>query len=117
MAVTASRTVEITYSGGVTGTEPLVAADNLVSPGQVEIRTLSAGANSITVPTAGATTVACTVVPPANNSTAITLKGVTGDTGIHLHNTDPTSIALDPTVTTFVLTAAGTITGVRLFWT
>jgi hypothetical protein len=116
MATTASRTVEITYTGSVTGTETLAAADNAASPGQVEIRTLSSGANTITVPTGGATTVCCTIVPPVGNTTAITLKGVTGDTGIRIHNTDPTAVAIDSSVTTFILTAGGTITGCRLFW-
>lgn len=116
MATTASRDVTITYTGSVTGTESLSAADNAASPGQIEVKTLSSGANTITVPTGGATVVACTIVPPTGNTTSITLKGITGDTGIRIHNTDPTSLAIDSSVTTFVLTAGGTITGVRLYW-
>jgi hypothetical protein len=46
----------------------------------------------------------------------ITLKGVTGDTGVPLHLTDYTMIAVDTSITSFCLTAAATITGVRLIW-
>lgn len=116
MAVTATRVTTITYSGDVVGTESLSAASNTASPGSVEIKTLSSGANTITVPTGGATVVACTIVPPAANTTSITVKGVTGDTGVRIHNTDPTSLSIDSSVTSFVLTAGAGITGVRLFW-
>jgi hypothetical protein len=44
------------------------------------------------------------------------LKGVTGDTGIGLHLTDPSTIALAGSTATFVLTAGNTITGLRLYW-
>lgn len=116
MAVTATRTTTIVYSGDVIGTETLSAAANAASPGSVEIKSLSSGANTITVPTGGATVVACTIVPPTANTTSITVKGVTGDTGVRIHNTDPTSLSIDSSVTSFVLTAGGAITGVRLFW-
>lgn len=116
MAVTASRTVEITFSGSVVGTNTLSAADNDASPGDVDIITLSAGANTITVPTGGTTVVACTIVPPTGNTQSITLKGISGDTGIRIHDTDPTSLAIDSSVTSFILTAGAQVTGVRLFW-
>lgn len=117
MSVTATRTTTIVYTGDVTGTETISAASNAASPGSVEIKTLASGLNTITVPTGGATTVACVIVPPTGNTTSITLKGVTGDTGIRIHNTDPTTIAIDPSATTFALTTAGQITGVRFYWT
>ena len=116
MSVIAKRSTTITYSGDTTGTEVIPAADSLASPGSIEIKTLSSGLNTITVPTGGATVVAVTIVPPTGNTTSITLKGVTGDTGVRLHNTDPTTIAIDPSVTTFALTTGGIITGVRLYW-
>lgn len=116
MAVAATRSTTITYTGDVTGTETLSAASNAASPGSIEIKTLASGLNTITVPTGGATVVACTVVPPTGNTTSITLKGVTGDTGIRIHNTDPTTVAIDSSVLTFVLTTGGIITGVRLYW-
>ena len=116
MSVSATRTITIVYSGDVTGTETIAAAVNAASPGSVEIKSLASGLNTITVPTGGATVTCCTIFPPVGNTVSITLKGVTGDTGIRIHNTDPTAIAIDPSATTFVLTTGNTITGVRLYW-
>lgn len=116
MSTTARRTVTIVYSGDVDGEQTVNAADNTNSPGMPEIKTLAIGANTITVPTAGTVPTAVTIFPPTDNATAITLKGVTGDTGVRLHNTDPTSIALHSGVATFVLTAGAEIIGVRLYW-
>ncbi len=113
---TARRRILITYSGDVDGEQQLDAATNTDSPAAVELKTLSVGANTITVPTAGTTPTAVTIVPPSDNTESITLKGVTGDTGVRIHDTDPTTIALDDSVTTFCLTAGGTITGLRLYW-
>ena len=117
MATTAKRSIKIVYSGDLQGTEDLDAANNAASPGETQLLTLASGLNTITVPTGGSTPTCCVVIPPTSNTTSITLKGVTGDTGIRLHNTDPTAIALHSSVTTFALTTGGAITGVRLMWT
>jgi len=116
MAVTATRSITVVYSGDVVGTQTHDAADNAVSPGQMDLVTLASGANTITVPTGGSTPTAVTIIPPASNAVVLTLKGVAGDTGIALHLTDPTSIALPTSVTTFVINAASTCTGVRFIW-
>lgn len=117
MAVTATRVQTITLTGDVTGTETIAAASNAVSPGSVMVQALASGFNTITVPTStGVVVTAVTIVPPAGNSTSITLKGVTGDTGLRLHNTDPTTIAIDPSTLTIGLTAAAIVQGVRFFW-
>lgn len=115
MAISSTRTVNVTYSGqGLNANNSFAAADNAASPAQQTYTNLSSGANTITVPT-GAT--ACTIIPPAGNTTSITLKGVSGDTGTRIHNTDPTTIAIDSSVVNFVLTAAAGINGVFLAWT
>lgn len=116
MSATAVREITITLSGDVTGVDTLVAATNTTSPASITLHTLASGANTITAPT-GATLQGATIVPPAGNLLSLTLKGVTGDTGVPLHLTDPTSLALPSTSTTFVLTAGGIITGLRIFWT
>jgi len=116
MAVTATRSVTITYSGDVIGTQIITAASNAASAGSVEIKTLASGANTITIPTGGTVPTAVTIVPPTGNTNSITLKGVSGDTGITIHLTDPTTIALASSVTSFVLTAGAEIEGTRLFW-
>lgn len=117
MSVTAQRTTHIQLSGDIELADSFVAAANENSPGQVEIKQLASGTNTITPPTSSCTTKACTIIPPAGSTVDITLKGVAGDTGIVLHNTDPTTIALDNPSGTFVLSAASTINGVRLIWT
>ena len=117
MSVSATRATTITYSGDVAGTETISAATNAASPGSVTVQTLSSGANTITVPsTTGVTVTAVTIVPPTGNTTSITLKGISGDTGIRIHNTDPTTVAIDSSVTSFVLTAGASISAVRFFW-
>jgi hypothetical protein len=117
MATTATRKTTIGFSGDVVAQHIINAASNSTSPAQLEIRTLASGANTITIPAGGSTSVSCTIHPPSGNTTNITLKGVSGDTGIQLHDTDPSTIALDPSVASFVLTTAAQIIGVRLYWT
>lgn len=118
MAVTATRVTTIVYTGDVAGTETLSAASNAVSPAMVEVRTLASGLNTITLPTGGATVSSVTIVPPAANTTSLTIKGVTGDTGIRIHNTDPTTISFHTVpATDFAITTGGVITGCRLYWT
>jgi hypothetical protein len=117
MATTSTRSTVINFTGDVAAPEVVSAAANLVSPAQIELKTFTgAGANTVTAPTGGSTPTAVTIIPPAGNVQTITLKGVTGDTGVALHLTDPTTIALAASVTTFVLTVGGTITGLRLVW-
>lgn len=116
MSVTATRTVAINFTGDVVAQNSFPAASNTASPGQIDIVTLASGANTITIPAGGSTPKAVTIIPPSGNTTLITLKGISGDTGVALHHTDPTSIAIDSTVATFVLNAAAGITGVRLVW-
>ena len=117
MPVTATRTTTLVFSGDVTGTETISAASNTSSAGMIEIRDLASGFNSITVPTGGATVpTAVTIIPPSGNATAITVKGVTGDTGLRVHNTDPFTISLHSSVTAVGLTAGGAIAGVRFHW-
>ena len=119
MATTSTRSTTLTFTGDVTATLVETAAANATSPGQVQIiASLASGANTITVPTAvGFVPTAVTIIPPAANVVTITLKGITGDTGVALHLTDYTILALPTSVTSFVLTVgvAG-IVGLRLIW-
>lgn len=116
MSVTSVRTTNVTFTGDQESSNNYAAASNASSPGQSDIITLASGANTITPPSGGTTPVAVTIIPPTGNTETITLKGVTGDTGVVLHKTDPTTIALNSPTDTFVLTASGTITGVRMVW-
>jgi hypothetical protein len=116
MATASARTQTIVFTGDTTATQTNAAGENPNSPGQNEVRSLATGANTIAVPGGGATTVAVTIVPPAGNTVAITLKGVAGDAGILLHPTDPSTIALGPSVVSFALNAASPVTGIRFMW-
>jgi hypothetical protein len=57
---------------------------------------------AITVP---ANATAMCIIPPSTNVGAITLKGNTADTGVKLHKTYPTVIALDASPTPGLLCA------------
>jgi len=114
MSVTSNRQANIQFSGdGLDANHSFVAAVNASSPARQDYINLASGNNSISS-TTGATAV--TIIPPATNTNSITLKGVNGDTGIRIHNTDPTTIAIDSSVNSFVLTAGTTISGVRMVW-
>jgi hypothetical protein len=115
--VTSNRTTLIVYSGGVVGTEAIAAAQNTNSPGTIQIQNLSSGFNTITAPTGGTVPTSVTIIPPAANATQITLKGVSGDTGILLHLTDHSTISLAAAQATIGLNAASAITGVTFMWT
>ena len=117
MSVTSQRIVTVEYSVDMLAANSFSAANNTASPGQMDLVTLAIGANTITPPAGGSTPVACTIIPPTGNTSTITLKGLTGDTGVVLHKTDPTSIGLNSPTATFVLTASAQITGVRMVWT
>lgn len=117
MSTTSNRNIQIEFSGDVSYNLIQSALANAVSPAEAIIQTLASGANTITAPVvSGIVVTSLTIIPPAGNATLITLKGVTGDTGVPLHYTDPTTIALDTTFVSLVLTAAAGIVGVRLIW-
>lgn len=117
MAVTSERITTVVYSGDINSSVEFNAAANTASPGSITMHTLSSGANTITLPTGGSTVKAATIVPPEDNAETLTLKGVSGDTGIALNKVDPTTITFDsPAPANFVLTAGGTITGLRIIW-
>jgi len=116
MATSSTRKVTIGFSGSFGGTNTYQAGANTDSPGEHEYKTLAMGANTITPPGGGSVLTGVTIVPPAGNTDTITLKGITGDTGVVLHLTDPTSIGLNSPTNTFVLTAAAEIIGVQLIW-
>lgn len=117
MAASAQRKITLTYTGDLVGVQELAATTNTASPAQVQILTLAAGDNTITVPGGGATAKACTILKPSNNAVVLKLKGAGGDTGVQLHKTDPDAISIDAGVTSIILNAAAEIAGVRLFWT
>ena len=117
MSTNATRVTTITFTGDVTGVQTVSAAANAASPGQIDIINLASGANTLTAPTGGTTPKCLIIIPPPGNTQTLTLKGVTGDTGVAMHLTDPTLVSLAGTFTTLCLTAGGVVIGVRLIWT
>lgn len=118
MAVTSSGYIAVQLTGDTELTDQFDVASNSASPGGESIYTLASGANTITLPTGGATVKGLIIRPPSGNTQTLTLKGVTGDTGIPLHLTDPSYIRLNSAAlpASVVLTAGDTITGLRILW-
>jgi hypothetical protein len=117
MATTGTRSISLGFTGDVTASQTVQAASNASSAGANEIKTLASGDNTITVPTGGTVPTAVTIIPPSGNTNLMKIKGSAGDTGVSLHKTDPSSIGLDSTVTSFIINASSSITGVRFIWT
>lgn len=80
------------------------SASNLV---QVTNTVLANGANTIAVPTWA---VGVLIEPAANNTIALTLKGVTGDTGTPLSPTAPTLISFPSTPPANIVITAASVT-------
>lgn len=122
MAAASRRRITVTFSGDVEGENPIDADGNASSPAAVQLLTLP-GLNDgsevpvqVTVPD-GATAV--TILKPGDNTSVILLTGAeTGDVGVALHPTDPDSISLASSVTSFWLTAVTATSDqvLRLFW-
>ena|SRR3990167_9082924 len=112
MAVSSERRVINHFTGDFVADLYDDAATNAASPGEIENVTLAIGNNTITPPTGAK---GCTILPPAANTSIITLKGVNGDTGVALHLTDPTSIGINSAASTFVLNAVTQVV-VRMIW-
>jgi hypothetical protein len=119
MAVSATRTIIIAYSGDVVGNESIAAVANSTSPGSITLHSLTTNTNTIAVPVSGVTaTRGMTIVPPSANTQALTLKSTTADVGFALSPSEPSSIALGTTApTNIILNAGGVIDGLRIFWT
>jgi hypothetical protein len=113
MAITAKRINVIDFSGDVVLTDQFPAADNTTSPGVIDLTNLNSGFNSIAVKTNSR---AVLILPPLGNAVTMTLKGITGDTGINIHPTDPTAIALATGQATIGISCGSAITGMRLVW-
>jgi hypothetical protein len=88
---------------------PFTIAGNAGNNLQMTNITLASGANTITVP---AWAVGMMIIPTTSNITALTLKGVTGDTGIPISPSNPTGpiTFTAAAFASFVLTAASLFT-------
>lgn len=97
-----------TLQQGTVQVGPFTLTANATSNFAASETTLASGANTITVPTWAA---GCIIIPPTTNAVALTLKGVTGDTGILLSLTLPSLVMFPATPSaSFVITAASLTT-------
>lgn len=112
MSVTGTREITIILTGDVEFNQEFDSVQNTLAPGEILLADLASGSNTIMVPT-GST--GATIIPPDGNTQTITLKGVTGDTGVAIHPSDPTSLGLN-NVSSFDLTAGGTINALRVIF-
>lgn len=119
MSLTSTYTTSIVTQGtlGQGGTyqgAPITTSTSNASPpgGGPVPQVLSTGANTIAIPTGY---IGVQIIPPSANGAALTAKGVTGDTGISLHLTTPTTLTFAAGQSNFCLTAASGVT-VDLVW-
>jgi hypothetical protein len=107
----ATTTINVSYQdqegSGVIALTPTVLTNTVH---QRFLLSLVSGANTVTIPTG--TTIVALIPPPANTQT-LTLKGVSGDTGINMSRTQPTIVYLDTLTpsSSLVVTAGGAVTG------
>lgn len=116
MAVSATRKVVIAFGDDFAADLEFKALTNIDSPGAIWNSLLEIGPNTILIPTGENVVKAVTIIPPDDNISILTLKGIAGDTGLVLHLTDPTSIALAEGILGFVLDVSADVV-VKFVWT
>ena len=118
MSITAVATMSVAYSGdeAAVGAGTTFSTTNSDAAGAgAELKNLSSGFNTVTLPT-GKTVSGVDIYKPSGNTTTITLKGVTGDTGIPLHLTKADRISFASGTTTFGLTTGGAMAVRLAYW-
>jgi len=108
MAASASVSITGSVAGGPSGTKTLatIVTSNPTSTDAVSVTSFSTGFTSVTIPT---NAIGVVIVPPAGNAQTLTLKGITGDTGITIHPVNPTLVNFATGTTTFGITVGGTV--------
>lgn len=114
MAANATFTMQGQITQTPTGTTQIgpITVTSAAANGQRTQVVLASGANTITVPSTPAPT-GCVVQLNSANTAVVTLKGVSGDTGIAIGKTGAFALCFDPTAVpaSFVLNSASTQTG------
>lgn len=118
MSITAVVKNYVTFTGDE-DSELVVSSGTLSdSPCMNELKTLTTGNNTITLPVVtGFTVHGVVIIPPTGNTIQPTLKGVNGDTGFAINGSRASVINFGTTLPlTFVLNVSAGIAGVRLVW-
>jgi hypothetical protein len=114
MAATTTATFQGSILGATNGDKSIgpFSYSNTTGCPYVQYIELQSGANTITPPTSPAPA-GCVIALPSDNTAIVTLKGVTGDTGIAIGKVTRTVLHWDRTAvpTSFVLNSAATQTG------
>ena len=114
MAKTVTTLIQVSVSGDGYAASPLFSqsSQNLAGTPPSSVALIN-GNTTVNVP---ATAQGFTIVPPPGSTVSKTLKGVAGDTGVPVHPTLPTSVALTPgAVASLVISANGAET-VEVLW-
>lgn len=100
-----------TYQGGTFQIGPLTIASTFAS---LQVNSLTFSGASFISTTGPAGAFGCLIEPPSTNLIQLTLKGITGDTGIPIAANMPTLVTFfNPAIANTVgLTSAGAISGV-----
>ena len=118
MSTTAVVTNYVAFTGDLNQEYILPTGELADSPAMTSVIALASGANTITPPDVdGFTLHGLVIVPPDGNIVELTLKGVSGDTGIALSSSRVTILSFGATPpATLVLTAGSAVDGFRLIW-
>jgi len=111
MAVVSTISIQGTIEDGPVGDITVGPLTTVGVAYAAHSQVLASGFNTITVPQLPVP-VGVVIIPPSTNTATVTLKGVTGDTGIRLHKTKPYMLTFDSTAVpaTFGLTVGASIT-------
>ena len=113
MSTLSNAQLTLSFTGDAAFSLQVNATPNPTSPGSTQLTNMSTGFNIIAVPP-GSTRVS--IFKPAGNTVQMTLKGITGDTGLLLGLADFDSFSLPVGATTLGITCAAGINGVRFTW-
>lgn len=109
MAVSGSWRLNGALTGLPQGTEAVdVTIASVPTNVGGRVTTTVNGFSNLTALTPAAATAVC-IIPPSANANTITLKGVTGDTGIALSKTQPTIVSITAAATWGLTTSAATV--------
>lgn len=104
---TASSTVSVTVTGDGLNLTESDTNTNSASATAPTSATLANGFNTVSVP---AGVIGVLIKPPPTSAIALTLKGITGDTGVPISPSTPTYLALPAGTGSFGVTANGVVT-------
>lgn len=105
-----SGEVEALTSGQLKMVLPTIVLTTAV--GDVDVVNLASGDNTITLATATSVLV---IIPPTTNAQTLTMKGVTGDTGLLMDPAKPFVYCRAAGTTEVILVAGGIVNGTEIW--